>query len=260
MKILVAIKQVVALDDDFELEEGAAAIDDDYVDRSLNEWDAFALEAAVQLVEHADGEVVVVTVGDEETDEALRACLARGAQRALRIDVGGLDALDSLSVGRILAAVADREAPDLLLVGVQSSDEASGATGAATAGYLEWPRVAVVNALTPDGDGMRVDRELEGGVVERLRVRTPCLLTVQTGTNEPRYASLRALKQAAAKPLDVLTPGDVGVSAEGLSAVPTARTRALRREDTANHAVMLGDDASAVAGRIVEIVKERLSA
>ena len=214
MKIVVPIKQVAALDDEFELLEDGSGVDPDFLELDLNEWDAFSLEAALQLREETgDGEVVVVTVGDDEAEEALLGCLARGADRAVRVWDDALEGADVLAVARVLAAAVQRESPDLVLCGVQSSDAVNGATGIALAGYLELPHVAVVKQLDYDAAGSvaTVKRELEGGLVEVLRVRAPALLTIQTGINEPRYANLRAIKQAREKPLEVTTPDELGV-------------------------------------------------
>jgi len=204
VKILVAVKQVARLEDDFEL-NGSAAIDPAALDWQLNEWDTFSLEAALQLLENgAGGEVVAVTVGDERSEDGLLACLAKGADRAVRVWEEALAGADPLAVASVLAAVAAREQPDLILCGVQSSDAAAAATGVAVAGLLDLTRVAVVNAIERDGERLRVQRELDGGDVEVLSLSMPALLTVQTGINEPRYATLRAIKQARAKPLEML--------------------------------------------------------
>src|SRR5581483_1054100 len=202
MKIVVPVKQVALLDDEFELLDDGSGVDPDSLEWDLNEWDSFSLEAAVQLREQAgDGEVVAITVGDDEAEEGLLSALAKGADRGVRIWDVSLAGTDPLAVARVLAAAIEPESPDLVLCGVQSSDAVNGATGIALAGYLGMPRVAVVKKLDLDGAVATVERELEGGLVEILRVGLPALLTIQTGINEPRYATLRALKQAREKPL-----------------------------------------------------------
>lgn len=265
MKILVAIKQVAALDDEFELLDDGSGVDPDFVQRDLNEWDAFSLEAALLLREagsQAGGadEVVVVTVGDEEAEEALLGCLARGADRASRIWDESLADADALSVARVLAAAAKRESPDLVLCGVQSSDAVNSATGVAMAGYLGLPHVAVVKQLEydPAAATATVRRELEGGTVEVLRIRTPALLTIQTGINEPRYANLRAIKQAREKPLEVLAPADVGLDAEAVAEAAGSRRRELRTPDRGDGAEMIDGPPDDVARRIFELVRDRM--
>ncbi len=263
MKIVVPVKQVAALDDEFELLDNGSGVDPEFVELDLNEWDAFSLEAALQLRELAggDGEVVVVTVGDEQAEEALLGCLARGADRAARIWDESLQDADALGVARVLAAAVERESPDLVLCGVQSSDAVNGATGVAIAGYLGLPHVAVVKQLDYDSaeSTATVKRELEGGLVEVLRVHTPALLTIQTGINEPRYANLRAIKQAREKPIEVTTPERLGLDAGAMAAAAGSRRRTLRPPDRGEGAEMLAGSASEVAARIVAIVRERMS-
>ena len=249
MKIVVPVKQVAALDDEFELLDDGSDVDPDFVERDLNEWDAFSLEAALQLREATgdDGEVVVVTVGDDEAEEALLGCLARGADRAVRIWDDSLAGADPLAVARVLAGAVGREGADLVLCGVQSSDAVNGATGVALAGYLELPHVAVIKRLDydPASSTATVKRELEGGLVEVLRVRTPALLTIQTGINEPRYANLRAIKQAREKPLEVTTPDELGVDSGAIAAAAGSR----RRELHASRARRRSRDDRRLAGR-----------
>lgn len=261
MKIVVPVKQVAALDDEFELLDDGAGVDPDFLEFDLNEWDAFSLEAALQLREGTgDGEVVVITVGDEEADEALLGCLARGGDRAVRIWDDSLEGADPLSVARVLSAAVGREAPDLVLCGVQSSDAVNGATGIALAGYLEMPHVAVVKQLDYDAaqSSVTVKRELEGGLVELIRVRTPALLTIQTGINEPRYANLRAIKQAREKPLEVVAPDELGLDADAVAAAAGSRRREIKHPERGEGAEMIDGSAAEVAARIVEIVRERM--
>ena len=262
MKIVVPVKEVAVLDEEFDLLEDRPAVDPDAIEWELNEWDDFSVEAALRLREaQGDGEVVVVSVGDEEAEEGLRACLAKGADRALRVWDDSLEGADPLAVARVLAAVVERESPDLVLCGVQSSDAVQGATGVALAAHLGLARVAVVKALDYDaGSGSAtVERELEGGLTELLRVRLPALLTIQTGINEPRYANLRAIKQAKDKPLEVLGPGDLGVDDSTLAAAAGSRTRSMAPPETGGGAEMLSGSASDVAERIAGIVKERMA-
>jgi electron transfer flavoprotein beta subunit len=262
MKIVVPVKEVAVLDEEFDLLEDRPGVDPDAIEWELNEWDDFSLEAALQLREaQGEGEVVVVSIGDEEAEEGLRACLAKGADRALRIWDEALEGADPLAVARVLAAVVERESPDLVLCGVQSSDAVHGATGVALAAHLGVPRVAVVKGLDYDaGSGSAtVERELEGGLTELLRVKLPALLTIQTGINEPRYANLRAIKQAKEKPLEVLGLSDLGLDEGAASAAAGSRVRSMAPPEAGGGAEMLNGSASAVAERIAAIVKERMS-
>jgi electron transfer flavoprotein beta subunit len=260
MKIVVAVKQVATLDDDFEILDDQPRVDSDSLEWELNEWDSFALEAALQLTEGGESsEVVVVTVDDESSEAVLRGCLARGAARAVRAWDPSLGVPDSLAVARVLAEAIRRESPDLILCGVQSADSANGATGSALAAHLDLPRVAVVRAITREGQSLTVERELEGGLIEVLRVGMPAVLTVQTGINEPRYANLRAIKQASEKPLTVIRLADLDLTSETVAKVRGARLVRLTEPQHSAGAQILDGEPAAIAARIAEIVKERLS-
>jgi electron transfer flavoprotein beta subunit len=259
MKIVVPVKSVALLDDEFELLDDGAGVDPDSLEWDLNEWDSFSLEAAVQIHEQTgDGEVVAVTVGDDEAEDGLLSALAKGADRGVRIWDESLAGADPLAVARVLAAAIEPESPDLILCGVQSSDAVNSATGIALAGYLGMPHVAVVKKIDLSDGAATVERELEGGLVEIVRVRTPALLTIQTGINEPRYATLRAIKQARDKHLDVRSLGDLGLSAETVAAAAGSRRRRLAHPDRGDGAQILEGSTSEVAVRIAEIVKERI--
>jgi electron transfer flavoprotein beta subunit len=212
MKILVTVKEVAEVADDFEIE--GLAIPDTYLDYDLNEWDDYAVEAAVRIAEDHDDEVevVAVTVGPERSEETIRMALAKGADRAVRVWDDALaeaDVLDPTTTARILAAVAEREDPDLVLSGVQAADNGFGATGVALADLLDMGWAAVVNDLDLSDGEASVRRELEGGVEELTTVSLPAVLTIQTGINEPRYASLRGIRQAQRKELAVHSLADL---------------------------------------------------
>jgi len=261
VKIVVPIKAVAALDDDFELVDEDATVDPDYLEWDLNEWDSFSVEAALELREAlGEGEVVAVTVGGDDAEEALLGCLAKGADRGVRIWDDALATADALAVARVLAAAVEREAPDLVLCGVQSSDAVNGATGIALAGLLDLAHVAVVKRIDYDAASATatVERELEGGVIEVLKVRTPALLTIQTGINQPRYATLRAIKQAREKPMLALDLEGLGLDAEAVAAAAGSRRRTLGVPDRSAGAQMLEGSPKEIAGAIAELVRERL--
>jgi electron transfer flavoprotein beta subunit len=256
VKVVVPVKQVAKLDEDFELRDGD--VDPAGLEWELNEWDTFSLEAALQLRDAAGGgEVVALSVGDEDAEAGLLKCLAMGADRGVRIWDDGLEGADALAIARVLAAAVERESPDLVLCGVQSSDAVNSATGIAIAGHLDLPHVAVVKGIELSGARATCERELEGGLVEVLRIDTPALLTIQTGINEPRYATLRAIKQAREKPLDVVTPAAIGIEAAQLETASGARRRALEPPQVGRGAEMLAGTTAEVAERIAAIVRER---
>jgi len=248
MRTLVCVKQVKTLGDEVEFTADGTDVDPDYLDSALNEWDSYATEEAIRLREAGGGEVVVVTCGPKESEAALRRCLAMGADRAVRIE--GVDGHDPIRVARALAEVVRDESPDLVLCGVQSSDAVQAATGTALAEIVGMPRVAVVTKLEAGSGSARVHRELEGGLVDVVDVDLPAVLTIQTGINEPRYANLRAIKQAE----------QVEISIRQASAAPSvSRVRRMFTPEKGEGAEMLGTDPAEVARRIAEIVKEKVA-
>ena len=254
MKIVVAVKQIATLGDEVEFTDDELDVDADYLDFALNEWDSFATEEAIRIRERlGGGEVVVVSVGDEDAEEAMRRCLAMGADRGTRIWSDELARADPITVARALAGVIRGEAPDLVFAGVQSSDSVQAATGVALGEFLGLPRVAVVSKVDYEHDARRarVNRELEGGLVDVTEVETPALLTIQTGINEPRYATLRAIKQAEQKEIEVVEPDELGE--------PAYRVRRMFVPPKGEGAEMLDGSSAAVAQRIAEIVRNALA-
>jgi electron transfer flavoprotein beta subunit len=260
MKILVPVKYVAQLEGEPAF-DGPATVAADALEWQLNEWDTFSLEAAQQLIEAGEGgEVVVATVGEEQAEQALLACLAKGADRAVRVWDPSLAGADALAIAAVLAELARKEEPDLILGGVQSSDAANAATAVALAGLLDLPRVAVVKEIERDGERLTVHRELDGGAVEVLRIPLPALLTIQTGINEPRYATLRAIKQARSKPLETLGLSELGIGAGQVEAAAGSRTVSLGVPERGEGASMLDGSPGEIAVRIAEIVKEGVRA
>jgi electron transfer flavoprotein beta subunit len=260
MKLLVAVKQVAALDEDFEIRADGKDVEADFLIRDVNEWDDYSLEEALRIKETATSkvEVVVVSVGPEDADEALRKCLAKGADRAIRVWDEAIEGSDSVAIARVIAAVALRESPHMLFAGVQSSDHAFASTGVATAAFLDWPHAAVVSNLTyTPGDATAVfRRELEGGVLHEMQIECPAVLTIQLGINTPRYASLRSIKQAAAKPIEVLSLEDLGIGAAAVGESGSlSRVRRMYIPDK-GRAEMIEGGVEEQAARLAQIIKD----
>jgi len=248
VRVVVCVKQVRLLGDEVEFTDDGRDVDPDYLDAALNEWDSYATEEAVRLREARGGEVVAVTYGSKESEAALRRCLAMGADRAVRVE--GPHAHDPIAVAHGLADVVRDESPDLVLCGVQSSDAVQAATGTALAELVGLPRVAVVTKLEVGDGSASVRRELEGGLVDVVDVDLPAVLTIQTGINEPRYANLRAIKQAEQVEIAVRQAPETQAG---------SRIRRMYVPERGEGAEMLGSDAAGVARRIAEIVKERVA-
>jgi electron transfer flavoprotein beta subunit len=217
MKVLITVAEVAQVEDDFEID--GLEVDDRYLDYDLNEWDDYAIEAGVQIQEAGDDvKVVSVTIGPERSEETIRMALAKGADRAVRVWDKSLEEaayLGSETKADVLAAVVEEEQPDLVLSGVQSGDSAFGATGVSLADEIGFEWAAVVNHLVYEAgaENASVHRELEGGVEELTDVELPAVLTIQTGINEPRYASLRGIRQAQSKEIAPKDLGDLGLDA-----------------------------------------------
>lgn len=260
MKIMVAVKQVAALDEDFKIRDDGLDVEEDFLLYDLNEWDDFSLEEAMKIKESSDSpvEVVVVSVGPDRVDESLRKCLAKGADRAIRVWDDTMEGSDSITVGRILAAVAKKEDAGMVFAGVQSSDDANASTGISTAAHLDWPHAAVVAGLTysPGSAKAVLSRELEGGLQQNVEIACPSVLTIQLGINKPRYASLRGIKQAAAKPIESLALSDLGLTAADVGA-GRALSRVRRMYVPAKgRAEMIEGTPAAQVAKLVEIIKE----
>lgn len=215
MKVLVTVKEVATVGDTFEIEDDA--IPDRYLEYGLNEWDDYAVEEAVQLAEAGDDvEVVAATIGPERAEETIRKALAKGVDRAVRVwddRLAEQGLLDVPAKAELLAAVVESETPDVVFSGVQADDDAFGATGVALAARTGYEWAAVVNTFELDGDEATVHRELEGGLEEIVEVDLPAVFTIQTGINDPRYASLRGIRQAQQKEIAHRTLADLGLDA-----------------------------------------------
>jgi len=259
MKILVTVKEVAEVDDEFHI--SGLDIDEASLEYDLNEWDDYAVEEAVQVSEaNDDVEVVTVTIGPERAEETVRMALAKGADRAVRVWDDALEDTQFLDVGtkaEILAAVAEEEEPDFVLSGVQAGDDANGATGVALADRLGFEWAAVVNSLDLDSDAgvASVRRELEGGVEELTDVDLPAVLTIQTGINEPRYASLRGIRQAQRKPLEANTLDDIGLDASVVDS-PVERTDMYEPESEGDATYWEGSPED-TAGELAEFLRDK---
>ena len=254
VKIVVCVKHVAVLGDEIRFTPDERDVDEDYYDRALNEWDACAAEEALRIRERlgGEGEIVVVAVGGPSADVALQRCLAMGADRAVRIATER-PIHDPIAIAHALSGTIAPEGPDLVLVGVQSSDSAQGSTGAALAQFLDVSRVAVVKEVGYDHAARRavVHRELEGGLVDVVEVDAPAVLAIQTGINEPRYPAFRAIKDAERKEIPLVPAADEGVNGYHI--------RRMFVPPKSEGAEMLDGTPADVARRIAEIVKERLA-
>jgi electron transfer flavoprotein beta subunit len=201
MRIIVAIKQVPERDAQVRINSTAKWIEESDLQWALNESDAYALEEALQLKEKHGGEVVVVSAGPERIGSVIREALAKGADRAIHVDSEDLGQRDALGVARLLAAAVKPENPDLILTGLQSDDLGYGQTGVIMAELLGLPHASLILHVEKTDTGFAVKRELEEGWFQTIELPTPAVLTIQSGGNKLRYATLMGIKRAKTKEL-----------------------------------------------------------
>jgi electron transfer flavoprotein beta subunit len=216
MKILVAIKQVPDTATQVKIAGDAKSIETAGITWIVSPYDEFAVEEALRIKEkRGQGEVVAVTLGPDRAKEALRSCLAMGADRAIHVNDPALATADTLTTARALAAVIKQEQPALVLVGRQAIDDDMGAVGAQLAEVLDWPCAYWIMEETIDADAKTVKaaRQVEGGL-EVFELPLPAVLAAQKGLNEPRYPTLKGIMGAKKKEIKDVKAGDLGLGAE----------------------------------------------
>jgi len=208
VKILVCMKQVPQKDAPLKLNESGTWIRED-VSYEVNEPDAYALEEALRQKEKHGGEVVVITSGPPRAQQVLREALAKGADRAIHLEDSAFIGLDALNTARAFAAAIKDEQFDLIFTGLQSDDYGYAQTGVILAQLLGWPHATIIMQIEKTDSGIKVKRELEAGYFQFVEMPLPALLTIQSGINKLRYATLIGIKQAKNKPLRKVTLAEV---------------------------------------------------
>jgi electron transfer flavoprotein beta subunit len=209
MKILVPVKRVIDYNVKPRVKADGTGVDLANVKMSMNPFDEIAVEEAIRLKEKgAATEIVAVSVGPAKAQETLRTALAMGADRAILIETD--EEVEPLAVAKILKAIADEEAPGLVILGKQSISDDSNQTGQMLAALMGRPQGTFANTVEVDGDHVVVKREVDGGL-QTVKLAMPAIVTTDLRLNEPRYASLPNIMKAKQKPLAVKTAGDYGV-------------------------------------------------
>jgi electron transfer flavoprotein beta subunit len=208
LNILVCMKQVPQKDAPLKLNESGTWIRED-VSYEVNEPDAYALEEALRQKEKHGGEVVVITAGPARSQQVLREALAKGADRAIHLEDIAFVGLDAFNTARVFAAAIKDENFDLIFTGLQSDDYGFAQTGVILAELLGWPHATIIMQIEKKDGGIRVKRELEAGFFQYVEMPLPTVLTIQSGINKLRYATLIGIKQAKNKPLKKVTLAEV---------------------------------------------------
>ena len=259
MEILVCVKRVPdSAETEIGVAPGGADIRREDLVYSVNEWDNYAVEEAIQIAERDGGNVTVVSVGDSEAEESVRREMAMGANRGLLLTDAAFEGSDGLGLATILEAAAQKGKYDLILTGAQA-DDGAGQVGGMLAALLDWPYASLVNRIeTNGGTCLRIGREIEGGNQEISEIDLPCVLSIQTGINEPRYVGIRGIRKVASMEIPVLDSGALGV-AQGAVGAAGAKVRRVDYfvPQLGAGAEMIEGSTEDVAGKLLDLLKAK---
>jgi electron transfer flavoprotein beta subunit len=259
MQILVCVKRVPDLaENEIELDSAGTDIKRDDFVYSVNEWDNYAVEEAVQLREKHGGSVTVVTVDGEAGDEVLRRELGIGADEAVHIMDDAFEGSDGRGLAAILKAEVEAGDYDLVLTGVQADDGAA-QVGGLLAAMLDWPYASIVNYLEVlDEAKIKVGREVAGGNQEIHEMDLPCVLSIQTGINEPRYVGVRGVRKAASIDIPVHGAADLGIAPD---ATGESASKVKRRDyflpESGQGAEILQGSSEEILDRLVDLLRAK---
>jgi len=251
MEILVCVKRVPdTAENEIEVNSDGTGIKQTDLVYSVNEWDNYAVEEAIQIRDNVGGSVTVVSVGDSDSEEVIRREMAMGADNGLLLSDDAFNNSDGRGIAAILKAAADKGNYDLILTGAQADDGAS-QVGGMLAAMLGLPYASLVAKFEViDDKKIKIGREIEGGNLEMSEMELPCVLSIQTGINEPRYVGIRGIRKVASVEIPVSNAGDLGVAAD---AVGAAGAKAKRIDYFVPE---LGEGAEMLQGSTDEIVDQ----
>ena len=217
MEILVCVKRVPdTSENEIEVDSGGKDIERDDLVYSVNEWDNYAVEEAIQIKDKVGGSVTVVTVGDQESEEVLRREMAMGADNGILLEDDAFENSDGRGIATILKAAVEKGKYDLILTGAQADDGAA-QVGGMLAALLDLPYASLVNSIdVSDEKKLKVGREIEGGNQEMNEIEMPCVLSIQTGINEPRYVGIRGIRKVASVDIPTYGASDLGLGSDAV--------------------------------------------
>jgi electron transfer flavoprotein beta subunit len=259
MEILVCVKRVPdTAENEIAIKGDGTDIERDDLVYSVNEWDNYAVEEAIQIRDKVGGSVTVISVGDGEAEEVLRRQMAMGADKGILLSDDAFEGSDGRGIAAILKAAVEKGNYDLVLTGAQADDGAA-QVGGMLAAMLDWPYASLVNKIAlGDGKIIKVGREIEGGNQEMNEIELPCVLSIQTGINEPRYVGIRGIRKVASLEIPTLACGDLGLSADGVgqSAARVKRVDYFTPEMGAG-AEMLAGSMEEKIDKLIELLKAK---
>jgi electron transfer flavoprotein beta subunit len=250
MKIIVAIKQVPVRDSQLRVDANGRWIQEADLSFEINEPDAYALEEALQLKEKHGGEVIALCAGPARAAQTIREALAKGADRAIHIEEENLNTLDTLGVAKLLAGAVKAENPDLILTGLQSDDLGYGQTGVVLAELMGIASSTIIMQVEVNDKSIRVKRELEDGWFQHITMPLPAVLTIQSGINKLRYATLMGIKKAKSKEIKRVTLAELGAAATA-----TATIDKIYIPHKSKQTQIFEGDAKTAAAKLVEKLK-----
>jgi len=259
MEILVCVKRVPdTAENEIEVKSDGTDIERDDLVYSVNEWDNYAVEEAIQIRDNVGGSVTVISVGDEEAEEVLRREMAMGADKGILLSDDAFEGSDGKGIAGILKAEIEKGNYDLILTGAQA-DDGAGQIGGMLAAMLDLPYASLVNSIEViDDKKMKVGREIEGGNQEMSEIDLPCVLSIQTGINEPRYVGIRGIRKVASLEIPVHGASHIGVSPDS---VGEAGAKVKRLDyfmpELGEGAEILEGSMEEIAEKLVELLKAK---
>ncbi|MFH2130824.1 MAG: electron transfer flavoprotein subunit beta/FixA family protein [bacterium] len=259
MEILVCVKRVPDNEEnEIELNSAGNDIERDDLVYSVNEWDNYAVEEAIQLVDKHGGCVTVVSIGDEESEEVLRREMAMGAEKGILVADDAIEGSDGRGIATVLKGVVEKGKYDLIMTGAQA-DAGAAQVGGMLAALMDVPYASLVNKIEVlDDKKLKVGREIEGGDQEMNEISLPCVLSIQTGINEPRYVGIRGIRKVASVEIPTMTVSDLGLSADvvGAGAAKVKRTDYFLPE-MGEGAEMLEGSTEEIIDKLIELLKAK---
>ena len=259
MEILVCVRRVPdTSENEIQLNAAGNDIERDDLVYSVNEPDNYAVEEALQIAAKVGGNVTVVTVGGEDDEEVLRREMAMGANQGALISDGAFNGSDGKGIATVLKAFVQNGKYDLVLTGIQAEDGGA-QVGGMLAALLDYPFASLVNSISVlDGGKLKVSREIEGGNKEMSEIDLPCVLSIQTGINEPRYVGMRGIRQVASVEIPTYNASELGVAP---ATVGEAGAK-VKRVDyfvpaLGKGAEMLQGDREEIIAKLIELMKAK---